>query len=422
MNKKFLKDNFIFIASAILGGLLGYFFHFVVSRRLTVAEYGELQAITSLTIFLGVFSTALSFFVIKYSSVLASHDDREGQIHFLSFLAKKFQKPIFGIFFVYLLLAPLLKNILHLSDYLGLVAIGLSVIFFLFSAFYLNSLQGWKNFLALGVIGTAAAAIKLFAGWAISATLATASAVSFSILIAAVLSWSLARIYACREWGEKKALEEKNNWRETHFSGESFRKSFLQILFFSLALAAAGNLDIILVKSLADSETAGYYAALSVLGKIILWLNLAVVGVLLPDAFALGYGEKPADRRAVVGSYALIFLVSLPALFSYRIFSGFLVRLLFGEKYIAVSGNLWLFGLMALVLSLLFLEAKLAMARRDFRSTYFLGATALFLAAGVSLFHASLQEIVFSVILAFSIGWIFIFGLNFSHRFVKARS
>ena len=84
IKNRFLKDNFIFMASTIAGGLLGYFFHFVVSRKLSVAEYGELQAITSLSLIFGVLSAALSYFIIKYSSVFASHGDREGQAAFLS--------------------------------------------------------------------------------------------------------------------------------------------------------------------------------------------------------------------------------------------------------------------------------------------------------------------------------------------------
>jgi len=413
---KFLKDNFIFMTSAVLGGLLGYLFHFTVSRQLSVAQYGELQAITSLSIFLGVFSTALSFFIIKYSSVLASRNDREGQFHFLQFIFKKFQRPVFAIFLIYLALIPLLKHILRLSDYLGLAAIGFSIVLFLFSAFYLNAFQGWKKFFALGVIGTASVAVKLAAGWVLARLFATASAVSFSILISAVCGWLLAEYWSRRQWQAEKSHGTGNDWRQTHFSGESFKKSFFQILFFSLALAAAGNIDILIVKNIADAETAGYYAALSILGKVIMWLNLAVVGVLLPDAFSLGYARKPADSRAVLGSYALISFVSLPALAVYYIFSGSLVRLLFGEKYAFVSGNLWLFGLMALFLSLLFLEAKLAMARHDFRSTWFLGAAAAVLAFSIVFHHADLKEIVASVIFSFSLGWVMILGLNIRHR------
>jgi len=417
MTKRFLKDNFIFMASTVLGGMLGYFFHFVVSRKLSVAEYGELQAITSLSIIFGVFASALSFFIIKYSSVFASHGDRAGQAAFLSFLIRKFRNPVLGIFIVYLSLVPILKFILHLKDYLGLIAIGCSIIFFIFSAFYANALQGWKKFLMVGAVGVAATVVKLAGGYALASALPTASVVSFSILISAVLGWFLARFFSRREWPAVSKNVPANDWREKYFGGENFRKSFASILFFSLALAAASNLDIIFVKNMTSSELAGYYGALSVLGKIVMWLNLAVVAVLFPEACSSGYLGRPADSKSVLGSYGLIFAISLPALVIYYFFSGFLVSLLFGEKYAIISQNLWLFGAMALFLSLLTLEANLAMARRDFRSTWLLGAVAVVLASAVFLHHANLREIILSVIFSFSIGWVFVLGLNLNHRF-----
>ena len=113
---RFIKDNLVVMVSTVLGGALGYFFHFVIARKLSVGQYGELQAITSLSIFFGVLASALSFFIIKYSAVFASHEDRSGQMHFISFLMKKFRIPITGVLILYLLLLPMLKNILHLAS------------------------------------------------------------------------------------------------------------------------------------------------------------------------------------------------------------------------------------------------------------------------------------------------------------------
>lgn len=418
MTKRFFKDNFIFMASTIAGGLLGYFFHFVVSRRLSVAEYGELQAITSVLMILGVLDSAISFFVVKYSAVLSSHGDRAGQNRFLDFVFRKFGKPVAILLFLYFLFLPVLKHFLHLADYFGLVSIGISIIFFFLSLRYINALQGWKKFMGAGIAGVAAAFAKLASGYFLVLFFPTASAVSLSFLVSAAIGWLVAGFFSRREWPSAVSDSARKNdgWRETYFGGENFKKSFAGILFFSLALAAASNLDIIFVKNLTSSELAGYYGALSVLGKIVMWLNLAVVAVLFPEACSSGYLGQPASSKSVLGSYGLIFAISLPALVVYYFFSGFLVSLLFGEKYAIISQNLWLFGLMALFFSLLTLEANLALARRDFRSTWLLGAAALVLASSLYLFHANLREIIFSVIFSFSLGWIFILVLNLNHR------
>ena len=115
---------------------------------------------------------------------------------FFHYLTKKFRYPILGVFALYLVLTPFLKIMLHLKDYLGLVAVGLSVIFFIYSVFYVNSLQGWKKFLPVGAVGVSAASVKLASGWALASASATASIVSFSILISAVLGWFLSKLYS----------------------------------------------------------------------------------------------------------------------------------------------------------------------------------------------------------------------------------
>ena len=413
---RFLKDNLVVMASTVLGGVLGYFFHFIVSRKLSVSQYGELQAISSVSVIFGFLSSALYYFIIRYTSVLASHDDRAGQAHLTAYLFRKFRLPVLSFLIIYILLLPFIKSLLHLTDYLGLVAIGISVMVILYSAIYSNALQGWKKFLAGGLIGVTVAAAKLLGGFAIASAYPTASMVSISILVSAVLGWYLLRIYSRRAWPAKKLEVKQNNWRENYFSGENFKKIFVSVLFFSLALAAASNLDIILVKNMTNSKLAGYYGALSVLGKIIMWLNLSVVAVLLPDAFSLGHAGKPASQKSVLASYGLIFMMSFLALVFYYLFSGFLVNLLFGEKYAIISQSLWLFGLMAVFLSLLTLEANLALARRDFRSTYLLGTVILILISAVHFFHADLKQVVLSVIFSFSLGWICMLALNLSHR------
>lgn len=415
----FLKNNIIYMAVTVLAGFLGYLFHFIVSRKLSVDQYGELQSIVSLTMIFGVLSSTLSYFVIKNSSVFAAHEDRQGQAHFLSFLIRKSRMPILGISVLYILFLPILKNLLHLTDYLGLIAVGISLLFFLLSGFYVNTLQGWKKFLAVGSVGVSAAAVKLAGGFSLASLSPTASIVSLSLLVSALSGWAIAGLISRKEWPETGRMSaEKNGWREKYFSGESFKKSLTGILFFSLALSLAGNLDIILVKNLTSSQTAGYYGALSVLGKIILWLNLSVVGVMFPEACSVGHFGRPAGWKSVLGSYALIFLISFPALLIFYLFPEFLVGLLFGQKYVIVSGFLWIFGLASLFLSFLNLEANLALARRGKKTTYVLWSAVAVLAFGVYYFHADLKQIISSVSLSFFLGWLIIFFSNIKHRFV----
>ncbi len=215
-------------------------------------------------------------------------------------------------------------------------------------------------------------------------------------------------------------------WREKYFSGVNFRKSLLQIMLFSLGLAIVSNVDILIVKNVASAEVAGYYGALSVLGKIVLWLNFSIISVLFPSACAAGYSGQPVQIKTITGSYGFIFLISIPwflyldffYLIAYYFWADFFVRLLFGQPYLVVSANLWLFGVMAFVLSLLTLEANLALARHDyFSSSCLLFLTALILIFSVALLHTDIRAIILAITSSFFSGWVMMLLLNLRHRF-----
>jgi O-antigen/teichoic acid export membrane protein len=413
---KFLKNNLIVVSSSVIGGLLGFLFHFMVSRRLSVGEYGELQSIVSLSMLFGVFFSAFSYFTIKNSAVFALHNDREGQARFLVFMKKKFRRTILAFSVFFILLLPIIKNFLHLHDYWGVAIAGLSIIISFYAALYSNSLQGWSDFLGISTIGIAVVVAKLISGWVLASFFPNASAVAGSLLFAAAAGWLMARAYFWKKWKDERSLVPDGRWREKYFSGVNFRKSFIKILIFSFGMAAIGSADIIFIKSAASAQLAGYYAALSVLGKVIFSLNLAVVSVLFPDACADGYLGKPIRLKSILGSYALIFLISFPSVATFYFLPDFFVGTMFGPSYLDVASNLWLFGLMACALSLLTLESKMALARHDFKSSFLLILTVIFLGIGIAIAHSGIRETIISVSLAFLLGWLMMLALNFFHR------
>jgi O-antigen/teichoic acid export membrane protein len=278
-------------------------------------------------------------------------------------------------------------------------------------------LQGWSDFFGLSIIGLAVVVTKLISGWALASYSPSAGAVAGSLFFSAAAGWLMARAYFWKKWKDERSLVPDIGWREKYFSGVNFRKSFIKILIFSFGIVAINSADIIFIKSAASAQLAGYYAALSVLGKVIFSLNLAVVSVLFPDACADGYLGKPIRLKSILGSYVLIFLISFPAVATFYFFPDFFVGIMFGREYLAVASNLWLFGLMAFALSLLTLESKMALARHDFRSSFLLILTVIFLGSGIAIAHSGIRETIISVSLALLLGWLMMLALNFFHRF-----
>jgi len=315
---------------------------------------------------------------------------------------------------VLLVFSVLIKNIMHLSNIWGIMAAILAVIFGTITVTFHESLRAWQKFLAISIIGVLGAAIKLFFGFGFAAFFGTASSVVFSATIASFFSW-LITIYYWKILRRETQAAEGKRW-EDYISKKKIWKNAVNIFFFSFAAAFILNVDILLVKIITTPEMAGYYSALSILGKIILLLNLSVTGVALPRACKDGHQGRNLHPKIFLTSFFLMLAIGLSLILVYYLVPGMLVVALFGQKYQAVAGNLWLFGLMALILSLLKFEADLAFARHDFRINYFLLLTATIMAAAIFKYHANLGEIAVSVSASFLIGYFFAVFLNFSNK------
>jgi O-antigen/teichoic acid export membrane protein len=407
---KFVKNNFIFMTGTLLSGLLGYAFHFVVSRQISIAQYGELQSLLSAFVIFGVFNSALSYFVIRHTSVFAAHDDREALKSFVDYVSPK-------IFWFTLLLllclfvaSPLLASLLHFSSYIGFFAISLSTFFLTLTVIWSEILRGWEDFFLLSAVGIATTFVKFGTGSVISFFSQKAAIISFSILFSSLVGWYLAK-YWCRKKISGTCTHE-SEWRDKYFSQTNIRKTAIHIFFFSLTLILVSNLDVILVKYFSSPEMAGHYGAFALLGKIVLWLAIPVTSVALPEACTDGHLGKRLDKKSLLKSYGLMTLIGLLAILAYYLAPNIIVNLFFGKKYIIETHILWLFGLMSFLLALLTFEANLSFAKQDFRVVYILAATLILMIVSVTVYRANLQEIVLSFSFSYLLGYASITILN----------
>jgi O-antigen/teichoic acid export membrane protein len=358
----------------------------------------------------GVFASGFSYFVIKYSSLFAAKNDYAANSEFISYLNKKILKIIAAILALLLVFSPLIKDILHLSDIWGIIAGIIAVFFGTAVVAFQESLRAWQKFFAIAVIVVSGAATKLLFGYSFAAFFGEATPVVFSLTLSSFFGWLIV-IYFWKKMKKDARQEGCKRW-EDYIQKSKIWKNAIQIFFFSFASAIILNMDILLVKGLTTPEMAGYYSALSILGKIILLLNVSVVGVALPQACKDGHEGKKLRPKIFLVSLFLMIAIGLTIIAVFYFIPGTLIAALFGEKYQAVSGSLWLFGVLALVLSLLRFETDLAFARHDFRINYILLFTAIVMSLSIYWIHDTLSNIAASVSVSLLIGYILAIVLN----------
>jgi len=420
LKDKFIKDSFVYVVGSVLGGLLGYVFHFVVSRKLSVSEYGELQSLLSLFSILGFFGSAITYFTVKYSSVFAKEKDYASNKQFLEWLESKIVKLSFLLLVLFFLISPLIFEALHLKSYLGLVFVGITLSLSVINMSYSGVLSGWQEFFSVSIVNVVNPLVKLISGFLIVLFFPKASLVLSAFLFASLNARIFYRILIKKKFIGRKSDDGGVviNWKEKYFSHMDISRSIAPILFFSLTIVLIQNIDILLVKNLTSSEITGYYGALSLLGKIVLWFNLAIVAVVLPNACASGNLGGKVSRKINFSAYGLILFASLSAILLYFFFPTLIISMLFGQKYALFANDLWLFGVLALFLSLLSLEANFAYARHNFRISYILAIVVIIMTGGIYFFHSSIREVALSVVFAVTVGY---FGVLFFNLFGRKK-
>ncbi|MFH1188251.1 MAG: hypothetical protein V1652_00195 [bacterium] len=416
LKEKFFQNSVIYTVGAFLGGLFNYGFHFFVSRRLSVAQYGELQTLMSLFALLGIVTSALSFFVIKHVSAFAADKNYHATSNFIHWLNKAIAKKMFFILAVLICIAPFIQFFLKLSDFWGIAIVELTIFFTVITVVYLGALNGWERFFTTSSLGVGNFFLKMVVGACLVLFFPKASIVAFAILIPSVLMWFAVRWWSAVYFGHPSTEGNGSKKWEEYFSFDALKKSILPIFIFSSLMIVLGDIDVAFVKSLTNAELTGYFGALKILGKIILTVNLAVVGVLLPRACADEHRGTGTSKKIIGGAYGIIFLSSAIATISYALFPKLIINILFGEKYVIFSNLLWLYGVMAFVFSILTLEAYLAYARHTYTVSYILGGVVLLMWGSVFFFSKSLFQITVGLIITFTLGYVGVLALNLSNK------
>jgi O-antigen/teichoic acid export membrane protein len=425
LKSKLVENSMILGVGTIIAGVFGYLFQFVISRRLTIAEYGEFQSLNSLSLLTGAAAATLSYFFLKFFPVFWKAHDYASHRAFMRWAKERLNKWIFLYVGLFLLLSPFFVLAFHLSSYYGLLFIIVAAFIGIYGALYNSALIGWERFFPAMIATIIGAAGKFIAGYIIVLFFPTASAVLFSFIVGAVAGLA-SYIFLHKRYfpAGREADTRHEDWRKRYYAKFNFRREVGHVFIFTLLITMLGNIDIFLVKSLTSATLTGFYGALHTLGGVILTVNAAIISSVLPSVYAAGHEGKRAGAKTILFAYGAIAVISAGGSLVFAVFPDLTVRLLFGAKYLSVANNLWLFGPLAFFLSILTLEANFAYARHIYRVSFALLATVLLAALGVALFHENIREVALAITAAFACGYGSILCLNLwskKKRFLEAQ-
>lgn len=362
-----------------LANFFAYVYHFVLGRLLGKDHYGELVAILSLTALLSTTYTFAGLVITKYVS--AANEKEQNKL--FSWFSHKTFKYGSIIALVVLLTTPLLSNLLHLKLSLSLL---IAPIFFLglVSFVYKSFLQGTMKFGKTIILSNVELLGRLLFGLILVLLGVSVFGAVTGIFLSLLVTTFLGRKYLVKYRLLKK---------DTNFHPGKKIVGYTTAIFLStIASTSLFSTDVLLVKHFAHLDS-GIYAAVSTLGKTILFASLPVSSVMFP-IISQRHSQGKNYRKVFLASIGLSFLISLGVLAIFVFFPNVSIKILYGNSYLGASYYLVYYGIFLIffTLSSVFVNYYLSIERLKVISLMLIAAVCQ--AIGIILFHDNLMSVI----------------------------
>jgi|GEM_PF-3979581 len=345
--KKFLTQpqyalyrNFAFFSSASLAGnFFAFLFHFLVARRISVADYG------TLSVLLALFGILILPFGSFASLIVKKVAQKKSDAPSIALQAAKISAVAGCAAIAFSLLAPgAFASIFHVFD----PSIPLVFAFALALAFVWTALngvlQGLERFylsgtaFALGSLAKLAAVFLLAASFGLLGAVVSYGAAFLVTLL--ICSFAIASLL-------KSASRSKLRITAS---------DYLQIALLDIGLALLFNGDLVVLGNQFPEDSLGFYSAGSTVAKIISYALLPLAAVAFPKMVEqASSGKKP---KAVLATLALVGAGGAAFLVFYSLLGAQFLSLLYSEKYLPAVQYL-----LVLSLSTIFYCANMALSR-----------------------------------------------------------
>lgn len=367
----FVRNSAILFAGTMAANVLNYVFHLMVGRLVSPSDYGEIESLISLLTIISVPAGTLLLIATKYAADMKAAHNVPGTYALSRYLTKKVFLYGAPLLLIALFLTPFVRDFLNIEENLPILLLWAVMFLTFLSAATSGILTGWQKFANTSIVGVLSTVLKLLTvllllrmGFAVSGVVGS--------YVASTLFVYVAGLFLLKRFFQKNTSEEQG---EIAITLPAMRGYVAPAFYGTLSVAILGNVDMVFAKHHLEASVSGEYGALSVAAKTIFF----VTGVLTTVLFAMSAEESKQKKR---GSHTfhlaawLTLLVATGSILFFSFFPEFVVSVLFGEKYLAVSHLLPWFALAAGVYSLANLFLQYLLSLHETRVTLFFLALA----------------------------------------------
>lgn len=404
MTRLLYKNSFILFIGTLVSGFGGYLYQLAMGRMLSLEDFGTLAALMSFFSFVLIPAGALTTVTTQIVAGLKANE-KYGAIRAVAMrLTQLFAWIGVALFLFFLLLTPLVARFLKLHDSFPYIILSTAAIAGFLLAIWRGLLSGLQRFLDSSINGAVESFLKLlFALGLVLVTFGLIGAVAATVM-ASFLALVLLR------WQMRDVLQ----WKEDPIALRPFLPLFSFVFVWTIAMTALMSIDLLFVKRFFSAEETGLYAAMNLMGKIILFVSTSIAGVLFPMATELfEAGNHDEHRQLMMKTLQLALFVAVVGVIFYSLFPSFFVTILFGRRYLPFVTYLPLFGVVALFLSIIHLLATYFLSIRRRRFLVILLVAVFCESVLIIFYHATIMQILTILMSVFGLLALTLLGLFF---------
>ncbi len=397
--RKLISSSVIIFAGTMVGSIFSYLFNMLMGRMLGPKGYGEMTALMSLLLIVSVAGGAILTVTMRYSSELYTADKYLALKKLFSVFTRYVYFLALILFLLSLVLIRPIANYFSIDNLLPVAIAFSSLIFGLAVTVNRGVLQGSQRFIAVSIIGVIDPVLRLALGILLVKLGFQVSGALAAIVIASAVS------YLVTFWPIKSIFSHSDKDRtpkKFSFDKKEILNYSRPVLLSAVLLMVAQNLDVILVKHYFPPADAGIYAAISTIGKIILYVTAPIVTVMFP---MVSEKTTKGDKHYKIFLFSILFVLigGLLVLGLYAIAPAKIIAILYGNQYVSFFSLLPEVGLAILFYSLINLLANYYLAVKDFRFIWFFLVIIVGLLVSISFIHSSILVVVRIIILSFAL-------------------
>jgi O-antigen/teichoic acid export membrane protein len=392
-SSSFVRHNAIFFAGSVGVGALNYLYYPILGRMLPPAAFGEVQTLVSFFLQLTIFLTVLGLVTTNIAANYENADERNRVIFDLERIA-------LAVSLVLLVVSVLarhqLQQFFRFDDAMPFVVLVLAVVVSVPFTFRGAFVRGRHGFGVASISNLIASGVKiLFSAGLVAMGLGTVGA------IWGVAAAQCAALIYIAYWARRMGLTRSDGAKWTSKPNMTLLVPELKyaglVLVTSLIITLQFSIDILVVKHYFDARTAGLYAGIATVARIIFFLTGSISQVLMP---MVKMKNTAAENRALFKkSFGLLLLTGVPALLIFVFLPGAIVHILMGGQYAEFASLLPLLSVAIFIVAFVNLVVSYYMALRHY-------AIALVVIAGAAItyilmyfHHATLREVIVSLLL-----------------------